>query len=229
MTTTRDKTTVRHSAAMHLALWTMLPTVGATLGFVLSQAPSWISALAWFPNQEKITELADVIGFKVTLSLVIVGLLIGGFLALMAYEHIVSVTIDGENVTIKRSDNETTYSFADVNCVFVDDGHLVLLGASSEELAREKTSLSLKALEGGFTSHGYSWRERDPYADSFTRWVDGASALSQDANAILRARQAAVDSDDSADQRELRTELARQRIVVRDAGKHQYWRRIPHS
>lgn len=224
MTAAPDKTTVRHSTALHVALWTMLPTVGGILGFALSRIPSWISALAWFPNQDKIIELADVIGFKVTLTLVIVGVLVGGFLALMAYDHIVSVTIDDENVTIKRSDNEATYASADVNCAFVDEGHLVLLGMSAEELVREKTGLPLNALQRGFTSHGYTWRESDPFADSFTRWVDGASALSQDANAILRARQVALDSDDSADQRELRTELARQRIVVRDAGKHQYWR-----
>lgn len=224
MTVTPDRTTVRHSTALHAALWTILPTVGALVGFALSRVPSWIAALAWFPNQAKMTELADVIGFKVTLVLVVAGFLVGCFLAVMAYDYIVSVTIDDENVTIKRSDEETTLSATDVNCAFVDEGHLVLLGSASEELAREKTGLSLDALQVAFASHGYSWHERDPYADSFTRWVDGASGLSQDANAILRARQIALDGGDSADQRELRTELARHRIVVRDGGKRQYWR-----
>ncbi|QBJ96349.1 hypothetical protein ERC79_10510 [Rhodococcus sp. ABRD24] len=224
MSATLDKTTVRHSTVLHIALWTMLPIFGALVGLVLSRVPSWLAALAWFPNQDKITELADVIGFKVALVVAIVGLLAGCLLAVMAYDHIVSVTVDDQNVTIRRSDEVTILSAAEVNCVFVDEGHLVLLGSVSEELARERTGLSLDALEVAFTSHGYSWRGRDPHADSFTRWIDGASGLSQDANAILRARQDAMDSGDSEDQRELRSELARHRIVVRDSGKRQYWR-----
>ncbi len=224
MTATLDKTTVRHSAALHLALWTMLPAAGALAGLVLSRIPSWIAALPWFPNQDKISELAEVIGFKMTLTLTVVGFLVGCLLAINVYDHIVSVTVDTQNITIARSGKKTTLSAADVHCAFVDDGHLVVLGSASEELAREKMGLPQKALHNAFTSHGYCWRDRDPYADSFTRWIDGASGLSQDANAILRARQHALDSGDSDDQRELRTELACHRIVVRDSGKHQQWR-----
>ncbi len=224
MTAALDKTTVRHSAALHLALWTMLPAAGALAGLVLSRIPSWIAALPWFPNQDKISELAEVIGFKMTLTLTVVGFLVGCLLAISVYDHVVSVTVDTQNITITRSGKKTTLSAADVHCAFVDDGHLVVLGSASEELAREKTGLPQKALHNAFTSHGYCWRDRDPYADSFTRWIDGASGLSQDANAILRARQHALDSGDSDDLRELRTELACHRIVVRDSGKHQQWR-----
>ncbi|MDF2469041.1 MAG: hypothetical protein K0Q61_1413 [Rhodococcus erythropolis] len=230
MTAALDKTTVRHSAALHLALWTMLPAAGTLAGLVLSRIPSWIAALPWFPNQDKISELAEVIGFKMTLTLAIVGFLVGCLLAVTVYDHIVSVTVDTHNITITRSDKKTTLSAADVHCAFVDDGHLVVLGSASEELAREKTGLPHKALHNAFTSYGYRWRDGDPYADSFTRWIDGASGLSQDANAILRARQHALDIGDTDDQRELRTELAHHHIIVRDSGKHQHWRpRTPHT
>jgi hypothetical protein len=45
MTAALDKTTARHSAALHLALWTMLPAVGILAGLVLRPIPSWIAAL----------------------------------------------------------------------------------------------------------------------------------------------------------------------------------------
>ncbi|WP_430459252.1 CysS/YqeB C-terminal domain-containing protein [Rhodococcus qingshengii] len=52
----------------------------------------------------------------------------------------------------------------------------------------------------------------------------GGSGLSQDANAILRARQYALDSGGTDAQQELRDELARHRILVCDSGKYQHWR-----
>lgn len=232
MRDTDGKTTVQHSTAQHVALWAVLPTAGALLGFALSRAPSWTAKLEWFPtlpwlpDKDTIAELADTFGFKVTVALTIAGLLVGCFLALMTYDEIVSVTIDENSVTIKRGDKETAFAATEVKYAFVDNGHLVMLKPSSEELVREETDLARDALQNGFASHGYTWCEHDPYADYFTRWVDGMSGLSQDANAILRARQIALDIEDLADQRELRTELARHHFVVRDDGKRQYWRPI---
>jgi hypothetical protein len=221
---TSERTTVRHSAGWHVVLWTAFPGGGAVLGFVLAYVPGWIAALPWFPNQEKIAELAEVIGPKATAALVVVGVLVGGFVALLAYDDIVSVTIDEESVTIERDDDEATFRRATVSGVFVDAKDLVLLGSHGEELTREKTDLKPQKLRAGFDAHGYDWHEHDPFAEEFTRWIDGASGLSQDAHAILRARQISVESGDAEDLRDLRRELSRHGVFVRDEGKRQYWR-----
>lgn len=224
MTTTDARTAVRHSLWLHVFLWTAFPGGGALLGFALAHVPGWIAGLPWFPNQEKITELAAVIGPKATAALVVAGALVGGFVTLLAYDDIVSVTIDRAAVAIKRSRNEATFPRSTVAGAFVDAKHLVLLGPHGEELAREKTDLAPRKLRAGFAEHGYEWHERDPYGDAFTRWFDGATGLSRDAHAILRTRQTALENGDTGELRDLRRELSRHGVVVREDGKRQYWR-----
>ncbi|WP_158852450.1 YqeB family protein [Saccharothrix deserti] len=219
-----ERTTVSHSTGLHVFLWTAFPGGGALLGFVLAHVPGWIAVLPWFPNQEKIAELAEVIGPKATVALVAVGVLVGGFVALMAYDDMVTVTIDEESVTVKRGDKEAVFGGAAVSGAFVDAKDLVLLGPHGEELTREKTDLKPHKLRAGFEAHGYDWHERDPYGEKFTRWIDGSSGLSQDVHAILRARQTAIESGDTDDLRDLRRELSRHGVFVREEGKRQYWR-----
>ncbi|MFI8832567.1 hypothetical protein ACIGPN_16200 [Streptomyces afghaniensis] len=65
----------------------------------------------------------------------------------------------------------------------------------------------------------------DPYRAEFRRWVPGTPGLPEGADALLRARAQARKSDDDAeDARELRRELLRLGVVVRDEEKRQYWR-----
>lgn len=227
MDNSKERTTVRRSTGLHVFLWTALPGGGALLGLVLAHVPGWIAALPWFPNQEKISELAAVIGLKATVALVAAGALLGALVALTAYDGIVTVTVDEESVTVKRGDDESTFLRGAVSGAFVDAEDLVLLGLNGEELTRVRTGLKPHRLRAGFDAHGYDWHERDPYGEEFTRWIDGTSHLSQDAHAILRARQNAIESGDTGDLRELRRELSRHGVFVREEGTRQYWRTTP--
>ncbi len=64
----------------------------------------------------------------------------------------------------------------------------------------------------------------DPHESDFARWVDGVPGLGEHANAILRARQVALDEDKTADIVELLGEAAKLGVVVRTVKKRQYWR-----
>jgi hypothetical protein len=67
--------------------------------------------------------------------------------------------------------------------------------------------------------------DADPYEDEFRIWFPKTPELPDLANALLAARAEALESSDSGDSvKELRRELARIGIVVRDKGKRQYWR-----
>ncbi|MEJ3651586.1 hypothetical protein WEH80_01080 [Actinomycetes bacterium KLBMP 9759] len=224
MTKAIEPTVVRHSVGMHVFLWTAFPGGGAVAGYLLAHVPSWIAALPWFPNQAKITELAGVIGPTFTAALVVVGVLAGAIVALMARADLVTVTISDDAVAIRRNNTESTFGRAAVCGAFVDGKELVLLGPRGEEQAREKSDLGPRKLRAGFEAHSYEWHEHDPYGDRFRRWIDGSTDLSQDAHAILRARQAALESDDADDLRDLRRELSRHGVAVRDKDKRQYWR-----
>ncbi|ANY06344.1 YqeB family protein [Pseudonocardia sp. HH130630-07] len=221
---TAAPTTVRHGIGLHLLLWVGLPAAGALLGVVLAHVPGWIAVLPWFPNQEQITELAGVIGPTATVVLAVIGALAGGVLALMAHDDVVTVTVGEDTVTIARPGERASFPHGTVTGAFVDTRHLVLLGAGGAEIARERVDLASGKLRSAFLAHGYGWSETDPHAADFARWIDGCSGLSVDAHAILRVRQAALESDDAKDLRELRRALAGHGVAVREDGKRQYWR-----
>jgi hypothetical protein len=65
----------------------------------------------------------------------------------------------------------------------------------------------------------------DPRKDEYRRWVEDLPDLPAGANAILKARARALDRGDKEDAAQLRQELGKLGIVVREESKHRFWRR----
>jgi hypothetical protein len=65
----------------------------------------------------------------------------------------------------------------------------------------------------------------DPHKDEYRRWVEDLPDLPAGADAVLKARARALDRGDKEDAAQLRLELGKLGIVVRDEGKRQFWRR----
>lgn len=217
---------VRHGAATHVFLWTAFPLLGAAAGWLLTRVPGWVTSIPGAPEMQKLDFLASLTANPVVAAVVIVaGAVAGGVVTLRAYDDIVTVEV-GPAVTISRSGTARTFAREAVHAVFVDGDHLVLLGARTEELAREKTDHAPARLREAFTAKGYPWLDDDPHRDAFQRWADGMPGLDGHAQALLRARQDALKAKDAADAGELRTELARHGVVVRDVEARQYWRTV---
>ncbi len=95
-------------------------------------------------------------------------------------------------------------------------------------MAREPWDLRVEPMSEAFRRHGYTWLEADPHRADFREWTPGEPELSAPANAVLRARQIVREKIGDGDAvRELRDELAKLGVVVRDADKAQFWRRMP--
>jgi hypothetical protein len=115
---------------------------------------------------------------------------------------------------------------ASTGAVFLDGKQLVLLGHATDELAREGGDLpDAKRLQAAFLAHGFPWLTADPHQDEYRRWVEDLPELPAGADAIFRARARALDRGDKEDAEQLRQELGRLGIVVREVGKRQFWRR----
>ena len=81
-------------------------------------------------------------------------------------------------------------------------------------------------------THGFTWRDGgDPYAHAYRRWVEGLpedeapDGLPRGANALLSARRRALKRDDRDEADELRQELSRLGISIKDVKDRQHWRR----
>jgi hypothetical protein len=147
--------------------------------------------------------------------------------AALAEQDYVRVTVADDQVTIARGGSSRRVRRASIAAVFLDGKQLVLLGQATDELDREGGDLpDAKRLRAAFAARGYPWEPGgDPHKDEYRRWVEDLPDLPAGADAILRARARALDRGDSQDAAQLRQELGRLGIVVREEGKHQLWRR----
>ncbi|GGM21628.1 hypothetical protein GCM10011608_02830 [Micromonospora sonchi] len=224
MTAYGTPSVVSGGAGELLALWAGIPVVGGLAGGLLAAGAGWVAGLPWAPVQglfRWVNGLPDTyaLGGGVALGLV-AGLVIG---AIGTAER-VRVTVDGTRVRLRRGSTERETGRSETRVVFVDGKDLVLLDADDGELARQTSDLPADQLARAFREHGWPWAEADPHREAYRRWVPGLPGLPDGADALLRARQEALEAGRGDEARELRTELGRYGVVVRDEGKRQYWR-----
>lgn len=202
-----------------------LPLAGAALGWGLTFIAEWIVGLRWFPLQglfELFTDLSKTLQLVVALA---VGLLLGLLLAFFALHEMLKVAVGRDRIGLKRGDYDREVERAEVSGVFVQDKRIVVLGHRRQELANIEFDLERDELAAALRKHGYPWLAGgDPYAAEFKRWVPGADGLPQGANAVLKARQQALEKSNGGDLAELLDELADLGVVVHDKDKKQYWR-----
>ncbi|MFG2102555.1 hypothetical protein ACGFJ5_18360 [Micromonospora echinaurantiaca] len=205
-------------------LWVGLPAAGAGAGALLARFAGWIAELPWAPVQQLFEVVDRLPDPQAGIGGLAVGALGGLVLGAMGAADRLVVTVDVERVRLRRGGAEREVERRATRAVFVDGKDLVLLGGDDEELARERSDLSAERLSDAFRGRGWPWTDGDPHRDAYRRWVPGLPGLPSGADALLRARQRALDKEKGGEVRELRVELARLGVVVRDDGKRQYWR-----
>jgi hypothetical protein len=222
---TTDRTTVADPAWVGPALFTVLPLIGAALGWGLTLVAEWITDLSWFPFQglfELFTDLSEALQLVVGLAL---GVVVGIVFAFWFAGEMLEIHVDREGIRTKRGSHDQTVPRSDVESVFVQDKLLVILGRGRRELTQVEFDLDRDALAAALRQHGYAWRpDGDPYAAELKRWVPGADGLPRGADAVLKVRATALEKSKNDDLRELRDELTALGVVVRDKDKKQYWR-----
>lgn len=206
-------------------VYTVLPVLGAALGWGLTLIAEWITGLSWFPFQglfELFLRLPDTVELLVGIGL---GVAVGLFFAVWIAHELLTVTVGRDAIRLKRGDFEKEVPRGDIASVFVEDKLLVVLGHRRQELAQVHFDLNRDRLAEALRRHGYAWLSGgDPYGAQFKRWVPGADGLPRGADVLLKARAQALEKSNESDLRELRGELAELDVVVRDRDKKQYWR-----
>jgi hypothetical protein len=207
-------------------VWIAFPPLGAGAGWLLKAAAGWVASLRWAPFRGPFKLVDSIPEPQVTIAALVIGGLAGLALAYQVAMENLTVTVSGDQVTLARGGSVRAITRASVSSVFLDGKHLVLLGQATEELARESVDLSADRLSDAFLTHGFPWREDgDPYEDDYRRWVEETPDLPPGAAALLKARARALARGDKEDVADLRAELAKLGLVLRDQNKRQYWRR----
>ncbi|MFG2023413.1 hypothetical protein [Streptomyces sp. NPDC048825] len=198
---------------------------GAVVGELVRLLAGWLVTLRWAPFKGPAKLLDSVPEPWVTIGAVAVGALLGLFAAFVLLHESLSVRVSDRRVVLTIRDESEEFARDKIRLVFPDGKQIVLLGHHSEELAREDCGLDKRRLADAFTEHGYTWADADPHLAEFRRWVPGTPGLPEGVNALFKAREKALKKQgDAEDARELRKELAKLGVVVRDKDKRQYWR-----
>lgn len=224
---TRPTTVVGIQGWERLLMWVGFPVVGVGLGWLVRRLAEWALSLPWTPLEGPFKLISSLPEPYVTIGVMVVGAVAGIVLALIGHAETLIVGVSDETVTLTLDKKSREIAATAVKAAFVDHKHLVLLGHDDGELARDKTDRPTKLLRSAFEAHGYTWLDADPHADDFRPWVEGTTELSANEHALLKARRHAVEKDRKADAAELRDELAKLGVVVRDMEKRQQWRRTP--
>ncbi|GAB3145972.1 hypothetical protein GCM10027290_26800 [Micromonospora sonneratiae] len=222
-----SETTVTDPLWVHGLMWLGFPLLGALAGWLLKISAHWIVSLPWAPLQGPFKLIASIPEPQAAIGAVVVGALAGLVFAFLGAAESLTVTVATSRVILKRgSGAPRQIARGQVDGVFLDGRQLVLLGRGGQELAREKSDLAGTRLTDAFRRHSYPWlTDGDPYRDEYRRWVPDIPDLPTGADALFKARERALRKGDHTDQAELRDELAKLGIVVRDEDKRQYWRR----
>ncbi|GAO10910.1 YqeB family protein [Streptomyces lydicamycinicus] len=214
-------------AWMTVLVYVVLMLLGAGAGWLVKILAEWLVTLPWAPMQGPAKLLASVPEPWLTVGLLSAGTVLGLIVGLIAQHEELSVVVSAERITFTRKKKDQEFARDRVVQAFLDGRQLVLLGDDEGELARETCDLDAQRVADAFRAHGYAWVDEDPYKDDFRRWVPDMPGLSQEANALLKARARLLEKKSSAeDLRELREELARLGVVVRDERRRQHWRLI---
>jgi hypothetical protein len=223
----RDETVVTHPRWVVACVWIGFPLLGAVAGRLLLALIRWLVTLPWVPFRGPMRLISEVGEPYATIGSAAIGFVAGLVLAIFIVNDLVTLGISGDRVSITRGGTTSELSRTDVTGVFFDGKKLVLLGRTGEELAREQHDLTAGEVTAAFRGHGYPWLDGgDPYRDEYRRWVEGMPDLPPGADVLLRARERALQKREEHDIAELRTELARLGVVVREEKTRQYWRRI---
>ncbi len=223
----RGATVVAESAWVLVLIWV---GCGVVVGRLAPLLADWLVTLRWAPLQGPAELLSSVPEPWRTVGAVGVGVILGLFVAFLAVHESLRVRLSGDRVVLTIRDASKEFTRDEVALAVRDGKQFVLLGPDGMELAREDCHLSWPRLADAFAEHGYRWADEDPHREEFRRWVPGVPGLPEGADALLRARAEARKKESGGeDARELRGELLRLGVVVRDEKKRQYWRmpRLP--
>ncbi|MED0773615.1 DUF308 domain-containing protein [Bacillus siamensis] len=225
MNETKKQTVLELSSAEKALVFLVPPLLGLVIGWFLPVIAKWPVTLGWLPFHGPLEIIASFHGWKAAASTAVIGLIGGVWLTRAAFkESLVAVVTDSE-VSLTIHNKESVFSKDSISGVFTDGKYLVLLGTEGQELFREKLEPAVEKAADAFRGHGYVWLgTEDPFKEEYKRWVPDMPDLEPGANALLKAREKALKQDETEDAKELKAEISKLGITVRDQGSRQYWR-----
>lgn len=208
------------------AVLVVLPLLGLLLGWGILAIADWVAGLAWAPFQGPFQLVAEAPRPAATIVVLALGAVAGLVFGLVILGDSLVIEVTEEAVVLRRGDTVTRVGHTELGSVHLDAKELVFLDDTGLEVARVSSDLPVDRVRNSLLEAGHRWHDSDPFADDFRRWVEGTPDLTGAANAVLAARARALGKGEAEDAADLRRELIKLGLVLRDRDDRQYWRTV---
>ncbi|MFS0838478.1 DUF308 domain-containing protein [Paenibacillus sp. 1P03SA] len=223
--TRQQEVTVGLDKASRIILLAGPVLLGGILGYFVPSLARLALKLPWIPFQGPIEVITSFHGSWIALLTALLGAGAGLWFTGQAFKEIVFVTLSEQEIQLKKDNKVQRIPHESVRTVFMDGKQMVILGAAGRELARETYEAPAESLPAALEPFGYPWSgDGDPYRDRYARWVPDMPGVSPPVNALLKARERALQKKEKEEAADLRREIAKLGFVIRDEGTRQYWR-----
>src|SRR5699024_9258772 len=154
----------------------------------------------------------------------LIGIIVGIMLTFIIFDENLEVTISDKNLHLKLGDKADTIEKKDISAIYMENKQLIILGQNSEELYREVIETKKDTVREAFKHYQYPWKEKDPFDSDYQRWVLGHPDFPEKINVLLYVREHALKEDKKKKAKDLRDDLAKLGVVIRDERNAQYVR-----
>ena len=214
---TTEPSEVRQPRWVPLLVLLATVALGVGLGFALPPLARWLHGLLERSPLPSLGPVELIAGLPLAWSVPILGGLgvAGGVvLALSTIGESLRLTVADDHLEHRTDGREGWVERADVADVFRDGRYVVLLGATGAPRERlDADTLGRDELRAAFETHGWPWRDGDPYERAYERWIDGRPGFSAAEHGLLRRRLA--ERKDAAAVAEVDEALAAHGLVAR--------------
>ncbi|GAA1251436.1 hypothetical protein GCM10009676_42800 [Prauserella halophila] len=187
-----SSTGIRIPAAIPALVIAVPVVVGALLGFAGGPllgglanllegtpigAPGWLHLLGDLPQGWSVAVMTGL------------GVVVGVVLTLFTFHEALSLRVLDDHVESRVEGREAWTERATTTAVFRDRATLVFLRRDAAPVRLPGAQdLRERDLRAAFERHSWPWRDGDPHADEYERWVDGSPAFTAGEHTLLRRR-----------------------------------------
>lgn len=205
-------------------LLVVAPLVGGLVGLALPLVAGQLGRIPVLPFGPLLRGLAGLDrGWELAVPIA-VATAAGLALAVVAILEAGRLVISETQLCYDRERRARVAARSDVAVVYPDRGKLVVLDRASRVLIAGPLDAAPDVLAAALRAHGYPWADADPYADLYRPWRPDAPELPDTVNALLAARQIAVERRSRRDIDDLGDAVQKLGYVVRTDGRSQFWR-----
>lgn len=219
-----NKTVLGLSKTDKIILIIIPPILGVLLGWFIVIISGWLIKVPFIPLKEILEWISTLSGIWVSIIGAVIGGIVGIIFTLYAFHESLKITVSNSDVKLEIKEKAETIAKKDISAIFMEQKYVIILGNNGVELYRGQTDSKREYVEDTFEHYGFPWVDKDPFENQYLRWVTDYPEFPSHVNALLSARERALENNESEEAKILRNDLARSGVVIRDENKHQYVR-----